>query len=203
MTRLRHRRKHRVPRRERGASGECSGKPNDPATVLKLCAGPVRQLQNLKTMIMSAKKTLLLVEDDPYDVAFVEEHLKRAPGNTRLRVVCDGVEAMLYVAGEGDYGDRRMYPKPDVILLDLKMPRWDGFEFLAWLRSQSPTQHRLIPVVVLSASKMPEDAARAYALGADSFLAKPLAWHNFQDAWLDHLPHATLNSLPARHSDLW
>jgi CheY-like chemotaxis protein len=186
MTRLRHRRKGRVL----AASEECRGKPNDPATVVKLRAGPVRQAQNRETLITSAKKTFLLVEDDPFDVTFVEEHFKRATGHTRLRVVHDGVEAMLYVAGEGDYGDRRKYPKPDVILLDLKMPRWDGFEFLAWLRSRSPTQYRLIPVVVLSASEIPENVTRAYALGANSFVAKPLAWDRFRDIWrqLAHMP---------------
>ena len=87
---------------------------------------------------------------------------------------------MHYVSGHGDYADRRKYPKPDVILLDLKMPRWDGFEFLEWLRAKSPQQDRSVPVMVLSASNVPEHLARAYALGANACLAKPIEWNNFQ-----------------------
>ena len=122
----------------------------------------------------------MLVEDDPYDVVFVEEEFRRARGSARLRVACDGVEAMHYVSGHGNYADRRKYPKPDVILLDLKMPRWDGFEFLEWLRAKSPQQDRSVPVMVLSGSNIPEHLARAYALGANACLAKPIEWHKFQ-----------------------
>jgi|ERR1041385_2421724 CheY-like chemotaxis protein len=130
--------------------------------------------------MIRGEKMFLLVEDDPYDVVFVEEEFRRARGVARLRVVNDGVDAMHYVSGQGDYADRRKYPKPDVILLDLRMPRWDGFEFLEWLRSESPRRDRSVPVMVLSASSIPEHIARAYALGANACLAKPFAWDEFQ-----------------------
>ena len=130
--------------------------------------------------MMHGEKTFLLVEDDPYDVVFLQEEFRRARGSARLRVVYDGVEAMHYVSGHGDYADRRKYPKPDVILLDLKMPRWDGFEFLEWLRAKSPQQDRSVPVMVLSGCNIPEHLARAYALGANACLAKPIEWNNFQ-----------------------
>lgn len=128
----------------------------------------------------NGKKTFLLVEDDPYDAVFVEEEFSRARGAAWLRVVHDGVEAMHYVSGQGDYADRRKYPSPDVILLDLQMPRWDGFEFLEWLRAESPQRDRSVPVMVLSASNIPEHMARACALGANACLAKPIAWDKFQ-----------------------
>src|SRR6266540_1416943 len=130
--------------------------------------------------MINGKKTFLLVEDDPYDVVFVEEEFRRARGSAWLRVVRDGVEAMQYVAGQGDYANRWKYPKPDVILLDLKMPRWDGFEFLEWLRAQSPRRDRSVPVLVLSASNISEHMSRAYALGANACLAKPIEWDKFQ-----------------------
>ena len=130
--------------------------------------------------MINGKTTFLLVEDDPYDVVFVEEEFRRARGSAWLRVVCDGVEAMHYVSGQGDYADRLKYPRPDVILLDLKMPRWDGFEFLEWLRAESPKRDRSVPVMVLSASNIPEHRARVYALGANACLAKPIEWDTFQ-----------------------
>jgi CheY-like chemotaxis protein len=129
---------------------------------------------------MSARKTFLLVEDDSFDVEFVENEFNQAPLHISLQAVRDGVEAMHYVEGQGDYADRQKYPLPDVILLDLKMPRMDGFDFLAWLRSRSDP-HRFIPVVVMSSSPLPEDVGRAYTLGANSYLIKPVSWEDFRE----------------------
>jgi len=130
---------------------------------------------------MSARKTFLLVEDDGFDVEFVENEFNQSPLHISLQAVRDGVEAMHYVEGQGEYADRQKYPLPDVILLDLKMPRMDGFEFLMWLRSRSTDPHRLIPVVVMSSSPLPEDVARAYTLGANSYLIKPVNWEDFRE----------------------
>jgi CheY-like chemotaxis protein len=124
--------------------------------------------------------TFLLVEDDPNDVLMLEMEFRRAPLPIRLIAVEDGDEATNYLKGKSPYEDRSKYPIPDVILLDLKMPRINGFEFLEWLRSMSDKHHRFIPVVVMSSSGMREDVDRAYALGANSYLVKPVEWNLFQ-----------------------
>jgi CheY-like chemotaxis protein len=130
---------------------------------------------------MAEVKTFLLVEDEPRDSELVEIEFKQAPIPINLRAVRDGVEATDYVSGAGKYADRGKYPLPDVILLDVKMPRMNGFEFLQWLRSLSTNQHRLIPVVMMSSSGLAEDIDRAYALGANSYMVKPVSWQEFRE----------------------
>jgi len=130
---------------------------------------------------MAKPKTFLLVEDDAYYVLFVATEFEKIPVLTNLQVVRDGVEARDYVSAAGDYVDRRRYPLPDVILLDINLPRVNGFEFLAWLRTESPDSHRLIPVVVMSSSDSPEEVMRAYTLGANSYLIKPVNWEEFRE----------------------
>lgn len=85
--------------------------------------------------------------------------------------VADGVEAISYFEGQGAYADRRRFPLPDLFLLDLKMPRKDGFDVLDWL-NRHPA-YKSIVVIVLSSSKQDQDVSRAYKLGANSYLAKP------------------------------
>src|ERR1051325_3844493 len=128
-----------------------------------------------------AQTTFLLVEDDPDDVVLVKRCFKIVPVETRLSHVSDGIEATRYLEGEGSYADRRKYPIPDVILLDLKMPRFSGFDFLAWLRSKTSAGYPLIPVVVLSSSGLPADVMKAYSLGVNSFLVKPVSWRDFKE----------------------
>lgn len=114
---------------------------------------------------------ILQVEDDRNDVFFLE-HAFRAAGVTHpLRVVRDGQEAIDYLSGAGEFSDRTRYPLPCLILLDLKLPRKDGFEVLAWIR-QDP-KLRLLQVIVLTSSARESDVDRAYLLGANSFLVKP------------------------------
>jgi CheY-like chemotaxis protein len=120
------------------------------------------------------------VEDDPNDVFLVEHEFKRAP-HLRLVHVGDGREAVRYLIGEGEYADRQKHPLPDVILLDLKMPGFSGFDFLEWLHSESPGDQRLIPVVVMSSSSLQEDVRRAYALGVNSYITKPVDWKTFRE----------------------
>jgi CheY-like chemotaxis protein len=124
--------------------------------------------------------TFLLVEDDANDVLIVQQEFKRASKNVRLNVVSDGIEAKRYLEGKDEYRDRTKYPLPQVILLDLKMPRFSGFDFLEWLRTKSPDQLQFIPVVVLSSSTLPQDIVRAYALGVSSYVTKPVNWEEFK-----------------------
>jgi CheY-like chemotaxis protein len=138
--------------------------------------------------------TFLLVEDDPNDVLMLEMEFRRVPARIRLVAVSDGKEAMHYLQGDAKYSDATQYPPPDVILLDLKMPRINGFEFLKWLRSESPAHYRFMPVVVMSSSALREDVDRAYALGANSYLVKPVQWKLFQQRiqalgiyWAEHV----------------
>jgi CheY-like chemotaxis protein len=138
------------------------------------------------------KTEFLLVEDDPNDAFMVEREFHRAP-HLSLHHVSDGREAINYLLGEGQYSDRQKFPLPNVILLDLKMPRFSGFEFLEWLHSQSPGEVRLIPVVVMSSSSLPEDVKRAYAMGANTYMSKPVDWQTFRERirtlgiyWAEH-----------------
>jgi len=96
--------------------------------------------------------------------------------NSALRRVSDGIEAMRYLKGDCEYADRKKFPVPDIILLDLKLPRFSGFDFLEWLHNEAPGDLAVLPVIVLSASDGPADVRRAYALGANAYLVKPLDW---------------------------
>src|SRR5438477_11973074 len=123
----------------------------------------------------------LLVEDDKNDVFLVQREFKDAPGNIRLEAVPDGVEAIRYLEGQGDYANRSNFPLPHVILLDLKMPRVNGFDFLAWVRTGAPHAVRTIPVVVMSSSGESVDVTRAYSLGVNSYMIKPIDWESFRE----------------------
>ena len=160
---------------------------------------------------MPGTVTFLLVEDDPNDVLMLEMEFRKVPAQIRMVAVCDGKEAMQYLEGEEKYGNVDKYPIPEVILLDLKMPRINGFEFLQWLRSKSPVHYRFIPVVVMSSSALRQDVELAYALGANSYLVKPVRWKLFQERiralgiyWAEHVekldpPHPALPSDDSQH----
>ncbi|HEX4645187.1 MAG TPA: response regulator [Verrucomicrobiae bacterium] len=117
--------------------------------------------------------SILLVEDQENDVFFVERAFKQAQIGNPLFRVRDGEEAISYLTGEGEYADRTKWPLPDLVLLDLKMPRKDGFEVITWVREQRGPIRRL-PIVVLTSSKEDPDVNRAYELGANTYLMKPV-----------------------------
>ena len=128
------------------------------------------------------KNTLfLLVEDEVNDVLLMQREFKAGPQHLRLRAVNDGAEAIRYLEGDGEYGDRNLCPLPDLVLLDLKMPRINGFEFLTWLRVKAPKNLRLLPVIIMSSSGLSEDIQRAYALGANAYMVKPGKWDEFKE----------------------
>lgn len=114
---------------------------------------------------------ILLAEDDPNDVFFMQRALVKAGANVPLRVVTNGDEAQEYLNGSGKFGDRTEFPLPTLVLLDLKMPFKDGFEVLAWMRSQPLLKD--IPVAVLTSSAEDRDRQRATELGAKAYFVKP------------------------------
>ncbi len=121
---------------------------------------------------MTDTTPILLVEDNADDVTLVRRAFHRAGVTTPLAVVGDGDTAVAYLAGEDGWGDRGRHPLPRLVLLDLKLPRRSGLEVLAWVRTQ-PQLGGLV-VVVLTSSSESRDLEQAYALGANSFLVKPV-----------------------------
>ena len=117
---------------------------------------------------------VLLVEDDPGDVLMTREAFAEHKLRNRLNVVSDGEEALAYLRQEGVHRDA---PRPDLILLDLNLPRRDGREVLAEIKSD-PELHQ-IPVVVLTTSEADEDILRSYELHANAYVTKPVDFEKF------------------------
>jgi CheY-like chemotaxis protein len=117
--------------------------------------------------------TVLLVEDDLNDIFLVKRAFKIARVQNPLQVATDGLEAMSYLRGDGRYGDREAYPLPKLVVMDIKMPRKSGFEVLEWIKMGSHALRR-IPVVIVSSSEDPNDINRAYELGANAYMVKPV-----------------------------
>jgi chemotaxis family two-component system response regulator Rcp1 len=117
---------------------------------------------------------VLLVEDDPGDVLLAREALRAGKLNTQLDVVTDGVEAMAYLRQEDGYAGAS---RPDLILLDLNLPRMSGHEVLAEVKADESL--RRIPVVVLSTSVAADDVVKSYDLHANVYVPKPVDFHEF------------------------
>jgi CheY-like chemotaxis protein len=117
--------------------------------------------------------SVLLVEDDLNDIFLVKRAFKMALITDPLHVVTDGLEAMDYLRGAGKYADRRIYPLPRLIVMHIKMPRKSGFEVLEWMETHGQPLRR-VPVVIVSGSDNPADINRAYELGANAYMIKPV-----------------------------
>jgi CheY-like chemotaxis protein len=117
---------------------------------------------------------VLLVEDDPGDVLMTREAFAEHGMANRLAVVSDGVEALAYLRREGEYAEAT---RPDLVLLDLNLPRRDGREVLAEIKADD--QLHLIPVVVLTTSQADEDILRSYQLHANAYVTKPVDFERF------------------------
>ena len=125
-------------------------------------------------MIMSvAVPVVLYVEDEENDVFFMELAWKRLGLNLPLQVVRNGREAMDYLSGKDRFGDRQEYPLPSLVLLDLNLPMYSGFEVLEWIRGQPAL--RELRVVILTSSDQKRDIEQAAKLRADDFITKPTA----------------------------
>ena len=125
-------------------------------------------------------KIILLVEDNPDDEALTLRALKKNNIKNQVIVARDGVEALDYLLGTGAHAGRNLNVMPQVVLLDLKLPRVDGFEVLRRLREGEQT--KLLPVVILTTSSEEQDRIKSYGLGANSFVQKPVAFDKFIEA---------------------
>lgn len=115
--------------------------------------------------------TILIGEDDENDFFLLDRAFSRHQDHLQLAHAKDGVHVMNYLAGAGEYADRLRYPMPDILLLDIKMPRTDGFQVLKWIRHHETLKHLI--VVMFTSSKEERDIAQAFSLGANSYLMKP------------------------------
>jgi len=120
---------------------------------------------------MEDKRTILLAEDNADDVLLTRIAFRKARLVNRLVVARDGEEAMAYFKGAGRFADRKRFPIPILVLLDLNMPKVTGFEFLEWFRKWK--EFATLPVAILTSSEVDPYANRAFELGANSFLVKP------------------------------
>ena len=120
---------------------------------------------------------ILVAEDDEDYVLLIRQVFAKAHIPNPIHVVWNGEEAISYLKGEGKYSNRDEYPLPDIFLLDLKMPRVNGFEVLKWVREQ-PTLSAL-RILVLTSSDEIRDVNQAYQMGANSFLVKPMDFEDF------------------------
>jgi CheY-like chemotaxis protein len=125
-------------------------------------------------------KIILLVEDNPDDVVLTERALKKSHILNKLVVTKDGAEALDYLFCTGAYSGRDLNIMPEVILLDLKLPKIDGLEVLKRIRSDRRT--KILPVVILTSSKEENDLIAGYTLGANSYIRKPVNFNQFVEA---------------------
>ncbi len=115
--------------------------------------------------------TVLLVDDSSNDVLLMRAVFGRVGMAQSLHVAADGDDAIAYLQGDGRYGDRRMFPLPSLLLLDLNMPGKNGFDVLSWIRRRP--EFKRLQVYILSASNRPGDIERGYESGANFYLVKP------------------------------
>lgn len=117
---------------------------------------------------------ILLVEDSPDDALLIQRAFRKANLANPVQLVRDGEEAVAYLSGAVPYEDRARFPLPVFMLLDLKLPRRSGLEVLAWVRQESVVKR--LPIVVLTSSREAVDVNRAYDLGVNSYLTKPVGF---------------------------
>lgn len=143
---------------------------------------------------ISRPADILLVEDNPGDIRLTYEALKEGQFPNNLYVVKDGLEAMEFLQGKGRYAGINL---PDLILLDLNLPKMDGREVLKFIKTDEHLKH--IPVVILSTTRDKDEIYRAYDLYANCFIAKPLNFDKFIDVvkWIEQF-WLSIAELPAK-----
>ena len=145
-------------------------------------------------------RVILISDDNDDDVVFLREAMRKAGIVNPTYRVRDGEGLIQYLSGQGVYTDREPHPIPFLILLDLKMPRTNGFEILRWIRNHS--EWNALPIVVLSGSELQTDIVDAYAAGANSYLVKPLGFdalvqlvQSVNSVWLASLSRGRTNAV--------
>ena len=128
---------------------------------------------------MKKPASILLVEDNTMDVELILDAFKEARLDNKIQVARNGKEALRYLFGEGEFADRKLYPLPDIVLLDLNMPGVDGHEVLKKIKSTEKLKR--LPVIILTSSKDEGDRAMSYDNGANSYLVKPVSFGSFLD----------------------
>ena len=123
---------------------------------------------------------ILLVEDNPQDLQLTQRALNKAGLANHIQIARDGEEALQFIFCEGPYAGRKIENTPKVVLLDLKLPKVDGLEVLARMKSDPRT--KIIPVVVLTSSKEQKDLVESYKLGVNSYIVKPVNFERFAAA---------------------
>lgn len=154
-------------------------------------------------MLLPEQAVILLVDDREDDILLVRRALTKANVTNPVFVVRDGEEALSYLDGTGKYFNRAEYPLPDIMLLDIKMPRMDGFEVLREVRHRR--EFKAMRIIVLTSSEDVFDVNKAYDLGANSFLVKPLEFENYtammrtlSSFWLHQSKNPVVERPPAR-----
>jgi two-component system response regulator len=127
-----------------------------------------------------ADRVILLVEDNPDDEALTLRALSQNKIKNKVMVARDGAEALDYLLGKGAHAGRDTTVLPELILLDLKLPKLDGFEVLRRIRADE--RFKLLPVVILTSSKEEQDLINGYKLGANSYIRKPVDFTQFTEA---------------------
>jgi two-component system response regulator len=125
-------------------------------------------------------RKILLVEDNPRDAELTMRALKKGDLTNDIVLVSDGEEAVHYLFGEGKYADRDVSDIPAVVLLDLNLPKLNGHEVLARIRSNETT--KLMPVVILTSSSEESDVEKGYENGCNAYVQKPVEFEQFSDA---------------------
>lgn len=128
---------------------------------------------------MDTTWTMLVAEDDEMARFFMKRAFDKMETKSNLRFVADGVQAIEYLDGRGKYANREEHPFPSVLVVDIKMPKLDGFQLLEWIKAHEKL--KCMVVVVLTSSDEPVDINRAYALGANSYLVKTPLYPEFAE----------------------
>src|SRR6185503_6779520 len=123
---------------------------------------------------MDTTITVLIAEDNDDDALIIQRAFRQNGLPRPVQIVHDGSVAIDYLAGNGIYGDRIIYPFPNIVVLDLKMPRVSGFEVLQWLNEHP--DYRVIPTIVWSSSADRRDVKHAFCIGAHAYLCKPTSY---------------------------
>lgn len=140
------------------------------------------------------RPVILYVENDANDVILLRITFEKIDFPAQIIPVPDGEKAQAYLDGLGAFEDRHQYPRPDLVLMDLKMPRVSGFEVTRWIRAHPALD--ALPIVILTSSEHPEDRAAALAAGANGFCIKPVGLDELEglvreisQQWLHLVPH--------------